>query len=107
MEITDYRKKFALECTSQPGLSLEGGSGDIVGREGDIDVSTLKDANYMSRKHARFHFKKGSWFVENLSTKSFTYVNGKQVPPETEVEILGGDRLTLGTTRCTFHEVSD
>lgn len=94
--------RATLECTSEPGTMLLVSSGDTIGREGDVDVTALKDAEYLSRKHARFHHKAGKWFVENLSTKSFTYVNGKQVPPSEEVEIVGGDRLTLGIIRCTF-----
>lgn len=91
-----------LECTSEPGVTLSVKAGDVIGREGDVDVSKLSDAKYMSRKHARFAFKRNKWHIKNLSTKSFTYVNGKQVEPGAEVEILSGDRLTFGIIRCTF-----
>ncbi|HEY5527773.1 MAG TPA: FHA domain-containing protein [Candidatus Anoxymicrobiaceae bacterium] len=93
-----------LECTSEPGVILKVSAGDVIGREGDIDLAKLKDAEYLSRKHARFSRKAGKWSIENLSTKSFTYVNGKQVPPDTDVEIEPGDRLTFGIIRCTFRE---
>ncbi len=92
----------SLECSSEPGVVLSVHSGNIIGREGDVDLTSLKDAEYLSRKHARFHFDGSKWLVENLSTKSFTYVNGKQVPPNTQVEITTGDKLTLGIIRCTF-----
>jgi predicted component of type VI protein secretion system len=91
-----------LECTSEPGVLLSVKSGDVIGREGNVDLTKLKDAEYMSRKHARFGTKHGKWFVENLSTKSFTYVNGKQVDPNTQQQIEPGDRLTFGIIRCTF-----
>jgi len=93
-----------LECTSEPGVNLTVKAGDIIGREGDVDLTALKDAEYLSRKHARFALKANKWFVENLSTKSFTYVNGQQVEPKTSVEIKPGDRLTFGIIRCTFRE---
>ena len=93
-----------LECTSEPDVFLSVKSGDIIGREGDVDLTKLKDAEYMSRKHARFRVKHGRWFVENLSTKSFTYVNGKQVEPNTAQQIEPGDRLTFGIIRCTFRD---
>lgn len=93
-----------LECTSEPGVVLKINAGDIIGREGDIDLTELKDAEYLSRKHARFRKKAGKWSIENLSTKSFTYVNGKQVEPNTAVDIQPGDRLTFGIIRCTFRE---
>jgi len=93
-----------LECTSEPDVVLSVRSGDVIGREGDVDLTKLKDAEYMSRKHARFRFKRGKWFVENLSTKSYTYVNGKQVDPNTEQQIESGDRLTFGIIRCIFKE---
>jgi len=91
-----------LECTSEPGVTLSVQAGDVIGRAGDVDVSSLSDAKYMSRRHARFHSRRDKWYVENLSTKSFTYVNGKQVEPNTEVEIQTGDRLTFRIIRCTF-----
>lgn len=99
--------KATLECSSAPGATLSVGNGDIVGREGDVDLTGLKDAEYLSRRHARFHLRKSGWFVENLSTKSFTYVNGVQVEAGTEVEIKTGDRVTLGIIRCTFREPRD
>jgi|GEM_PF-1043039 len=108
MDGAEGESKGYLECAAQPGLKLEVKAGDIIGREGNVDVSRLEDAEYMSRKHARFLKKSDSWFIENLSTKSFTYVNGKQVAPESQVEIKSGDRITLGTARCTFRvEESD
>lgn len=91
-----------LECTSEPDVTLTVRSGDVIGREGDVDLSELKDAEYLSRKHARFRYAAGKWRIENLSTKSFTYVNGQQVAPDTEVEIHDGDKITLGIIRCTF-----
>jgi len=93
-----------LECISEPDVILQVKAGDTIGREGDVDLTQLKDAEYMSRKHARFQFKHGKWFVENLSTKSFTYVNGKQVDPNAQQQIEPGDRLTFGIIRCTFKE---
>jgi pSer/pThr/pTyr-binding forkhead associated (FHA) protein len=104
MDVAEQDSRGYLECASQPGLTLEVRAGDIIGREGTVDVSRLEDAEYMSRKHARFLKKQGKWFIENLSTKSFTYVNGKQVAPDSDVEIKSGDRITLGTARCTFRD---
>ncbi|MFH1149385.1 MAG: FHA domain-containing protein [Actinomycetota bacterium] len=93
-----------LECTSDTGVTLEVKHGQVIGREADIDVSGLSDTQYMSRKHARFHHRRGRWHLENLSSKSFTYVNGKQVSPGDTIELKPGDRLTFGTTRCTYKE---
>lgn len=99
----DSSHDAVLECTSKPDLELPLKSGDIIGREGTVDVTELTDSEYLSRKHARFRQRVGKWYIENLSTKSFTYVNGKRVEPNTEVEITDGDRVTLGIIRCTFH----
>lgn len=104
MDTTSSESKMILECTSEPDVFLSVKSGDVIGREGDVDLTELKDAEYMSRKHARFRVKHGRWFVENLSTKSFTYVNGRQVEPNKEQQVEPGDRLTFGIIRCTFRE---
>lgn len=103
LEMEETSKDAVLECTSEPGVELSVTSGDIIGREGTVDVTALSDAEYLSRKHARFRQRVGKWYVENLSTKSFTYVNGKRVEPNTEVEITDGDKVTLGIIRCSFH----
>jgi len=104
MDTPSSESKMILECTSEPDVFLSVKSGDIIGREGDVDLTELKDAEYMSRKHARFRVKHGRWFVENLSTKSFTYVNGRQVEPNKEQQVEPGDRLTFGIIRCIFRE---
>jgi pSer/pThr/pTyr-binding forkhead associated (FHA) protein len=104
MDSPSENNRAFLECTSEPGVELTVRPGDIIGREADVDVSKLSDAQYLSRKHARFKMKLGRWYIENLSTKSFTYINGKRVEPETEVEITSGDKVTLGIIRCTFKE---
>jgi len=103
MDAPSEDARATLECTSQPGVVLRINAGNVIGREGDVDLTELDDAKYLSRKHARFTERLGKWYVENLSTKSFTYVNGKKVEPGTKVEIAAGDKLTLGTTRCTFN----
>jgi len=105
MDAPSEDRNAILECTSEPGgVLLTVRSGDIIGREGDVDVTHLKDAEYMSRKHARLRRKAGKWFIENLSTKSFTYVNGKSVEANTEQAIEPGDKLTFGIIRCTFKQ---
>ena len=101
---TSTTRHCFLDCATQTGLVLEIESGDTIGREGDVDVSGLLDSEYMSRKHARFKYKGGRWVIGNLSTKSFTYVNGAQVAAGTEVEVKDGDRVTMGTARFTFRE---
>ena len=104
MDAPSEDARATLECTSQPGVVLRINAGNVIGREGDVDLTELDDAKYLSRKHARFTERLGKWYVENLSTKSFTYVNGKSVEANTEQAIEPGDKLTFGIIRCTFKQ---
>ncbi|RZD15950.1 MAG: FHA domain-containing protein [Candidatus Acididesulfobacter guangdongensis] len=40
----------------------------------DIDLSKLPDAEHISRKHARFTFENGKWFIEDLKSTNGVFV---------------------------------
>ena len=93
-----------LSCISQPEFIFELHSGNVVGRKGDTDVSSLESSYFISREHARFYFQEGRWQVENLSQTNGTYVNGIVVPRGSRQGVIHGDKVTLGNKMFLFQE---
>lgn len=67
----------------------------VVGRASSADLSIADP--YLSRSHARFVPEGADWFLESLSAKNVTLVNGK--PVHGRVRLLPGDDVQAGETR--------
>ncbi|HEU4323350.1 MAG TPA: FHA domain-containing protein [Roseiflexaceae bacterium] len=76
----------------------------LIGRRDDgrgiaPDVDLGRDGGYeggVSRRHAILSHKDGVYRVEDLSSANGTFVNGKQIPPQTPVPLASGDELKCG-----------
>ncbi len=62
----------------------------------DVDVSTLPDAEIVSRQHAVIHIEAETYYIEDLGSTNGTYVNNTPVPGGERQEISSGDVLALG-----------
>jgi pSer/pThr/pTyr-binding forkhead associated (FHA) protein len=72
-----------------------------IGRAKDVGVS-LPDAE-VSREHARLSSHDGVVYVEDLSSRNGTFLNGRRVT-ET-IEVREGDEIDVGTTRIVVTSV--
>jgi pSer/pThr/pTyr-binding forkhead associated (FHA) protein len=72
-----------------------------IGRAKDAGVS-LPDAE-VSREHARLSSHHGVVYVEDLSSRNGTFLNGRRVT-ET-IEVREGDEIDVGTTRIVVTSV--
>lgn len=88
-----------LEFPGPPAISFRVNPGDIAGRDGTIDLSPIENSNFISREHARFNYKQGKWYVENLSQTNKTFVNHDPVKPGDEHVLNDGDHIVLANTR--------
>lgn len=70
----------------------------VVGRGSDSDVK-LDDPN-ISRRHARFSFHGGDWYVEDLGSTNGTLLHGAALSGASVLR--SGDRVTLGHSDLTF-----
>lgn len=76
----------------------------LIGRRDDArgiipDVDLGRDGGYeggVSRRHAILSYKDGVYRVEDLSSANGTFVNGKQIAPQTPVPLSSGDELKCG-----------
>jgi len=62
----------------------------------DIDLSSLADAEIISRQHALIHIEGETYYIEDLGSSNGTYVNKTAVPKGERQEISSGDVLALG-----------
>ncbi len=74
-------KEFALSPTESR----------IAGRSGDVDLVLSDDT--VSRKHARFFYRRGYAWVVDLHSRNGTHVNGEPVERH---RLLPGDRVRIG-----------
>ena len=91
-----------MEQTVPPVPVLRLITGDLVAQtrmtgaeagRGPVDL-VLPNVSTISRKHARFAFSEGRWWVTNLGMNGLT-VNG--VPAETELPLSDGDTIRWGS----------
>lgn len=59
----------------------------------------------ISRKHAEITCKNGHYFVTDNASTNGTFVNGRQVPSRTPIEIFQGDLLRFATEEMKFQVV--
>ncbi len=93
-----------LEYSGPPIFTFQVKNGAVAGRAGSIDLTPLKESNYISGEHARFHLEKNRWFVENMSETNKTCVNGKEVILGSRHLLNNGDYITMANTTFIFKE---
>ncbi|GFP19883.1 hypothetical protein HKBW3S03_01387 [Candidatus Hakubella thermalkaliphila] len=98
----------AIACVARiypefnPNLIIEIKDGDTIGREGDIDVSSLPRSEFISRKHATFILEGSSWHIRDNNSMNGTKINFKKLEPHQVVKLNDGDRISLADTTFIF-----
>lgn len=70
----------------------------------DIDLASLPEGSYVSRKHAKFTYDDGRWLVEDLGSSNGTFVLTNDFERiEGPTEIHDGQEIALGNARFVFH----
>ncbi len=62
----------------------------------NIDVSTLPNADVVSRVHATIYVEGNTYFIEDLGSANGTYLNHTLLLPRTRYSVNLGDRIDLG-----------
>ena len=63
----------------------------------------IQDNNYISRSHADIVSREGRYYVIDRNSTNRTYVDGRVIPIEKEVEIFDGTKLRLADEDFVFH----
>ncbi len=68
----------------------------------DVDLSNLKEAQYVSRHHAKIYYKadEGKWYVEDMGSLNGTFVNNNRITQPTEIK--DNDEVTFGNAKFVF-----
>ena len=74
-----------------------------LGKERNYVDYFISNNGAVSRSHADIITKSGHYYVMDLHTTNFTYINNSMVPENTEVEIFDGNMLKLANEEFEFH----
>lgn len=71
----------------------------------DIDLGSLPEGAYVSRKHASISCDEGTWKLTDLGSSNGTFVLRDDFEKVDETELHDGDEIALGNARFMFHLV--
>ena len=74
-----------------------------LGKERSYVDYFVTNNNAVSRGHADIITRGERFFVRDLNSKNRTFINGQEIPPQCECELLDGSRLTLGNEEFIFN----
>ncbi|HWD41441.1 MAG TPA: FHA domain-containing protein [Fimbriimonas sp.] len=69
----------------------------------DVDLASLPEGSYVSRKHARIYTEDGVWKIQDLGSSNGTFVLNSDFERVTEAELADGKEIALGNARFVFH----
>lgn len=68
----------------------------------DVDLGTLPEAAYVSRKHAKVTLEDGVWKLTDLGSSNGTFILRSDFERIEEAELADGDEIALGNARMVF-----
>jgi pSer/pThr/pTyr-binding forkhead associated (FHA) protein len=71
----------------------------------DIDLGTLPEGSYVSRKHAKITCDDGVWKIADMGSSNGTFLLRQDFEKVDEAELNDGDEIALGNARFVFHYV--
>ena len=71
----------------------------------DIDLGSMPEGSYVSRKHAKLTCEDGVWKIADLGSSNGTFVLRQDFEKIDETELNDGDEIALGNARFVFHLV--
>lgn len=69
----------------------------------DVDLGSLPEGAYVSRKHSKIFFADGGWKIQDLGSSNGTFILRDDFERVEESELLDGDEIALGNARFVFH----
>ncbi|MBV6459092.1 MAG: hypothetical protein HONBIEJF_02232 [Fimbriimonadaceae bacterium] len=68
----------------------------------DVDLGSIPEGSYVSRKHARITLEDGVWRIEDLGSSNGVFLKRDDFERVTSVELADGDQIALGNARFLF-----
>lgn len=73
-----------------------------IGRDRSYNDYAVTDNRYVGHSHCHIISRSGEYFIVDDNTKNFTYVDGEQIPPSTEVKLTHGQKISLADEDFEF-----
>lgn len=74
-----------------------------IGKERSSADYSVQNNNAVSRLHANIITKGNQYFIIDNNSTNRTFINGSDIQPEQEFEIIDGDEITLANEKFEFH----
>ena len=71
----------------------------------DIDLGSLPEGSYVSRKHAKISCDGDVWKITDLGSSNGTFLLRQDFEKVDEADLKDGDEIALGNARFVFHLV--
>lgn len=68
----------------------------------DIDLGSIPEGSYVSRKHARITCDDGVWRIEDLGSSNGVFIKREDFERIQSIELADGDQIALGNARFVF-----
>ncbi|MDE5780602.1 MAG: FHA domain-containing protein [Lachnospiraceae bacterium] len=72
----------------------------MIGRSGRCDLAV--DSSVVSKEHAQIIYQSGDFYIKDLKSSNFTYLNKAQIEPEELYKIENGSRIGFGNKWYIF-----
>lgn len=96
--VSSSGRQFVVHAAEQP--VLVGRHDEARGICPGVDLSAAGGYEAgVSRKHAALMLHEGRYYVEDLGSANGTFVNGRQIAPQTPMSLAHGDELRCGMLR--------
>ena len=74
-----------------------------IGKERSYVDYFVSNNNAVSRSHADILTRGSRFFIKDLNSTNRTFINGKPIPAQCEIEIMNDDQIRLGNEEFIFH----
>lgn len=74
----------------------------LIGRQTEADFS-LANSRSVSRRHACIRTEGGKYYLSDLKSTNFTFLNGQKIEPGRRVQLSDRDEITVGKEKLIFH----
>lgn len=102
-----------LTMNDEREFILDGNKEFLIGRsdaasgiEPEIDLTAVDKDMVTSRKHARVVKRGDAYFIEDLESTNFTYLNGRMLSPQTPTKLDDGDVIRIGKIYLVFSHIN-
>lgn len=72
----------------------------LIGRDSHANFKI--DEGFISKNHAQISMRGNAYYIKDLGSSNFTYVNGKKLPAEQEFELEDGCQVSFGKKAFIF-----